>query len=226
MKMGFLTTLGAVIGAVIGFIICSKFRWFGTFRGIVGQYIAFVFVGGLIGSMIVTGIFGKSENKDKSADDEAAYYEEAEYEEDEEYADADEDEGDADEDGSDEEESDVEEDSVAEDEEMGFGRGIIPEEGDGGSLEGEYIIPESSDVELMEADLEGLTAQELTYARNEIYARHGYVFKSDELNDYFTGKAWYEPDESFDGTLTGLEEVNATFISNYQDANGLTYKPE
>ena len=90
----------------------------------------------------------------------------------------------------------------------------------------DYIFSESSDVELTEADLAGLTAQELTYARNEIYARHGYVFKSEELNEYFMGKRWYVPDETFDGTLTGLEEVNATFISNYQDENGLTYKPQ
>jgi hypothetical protein len=34
---------------------------------------------------------------------------------------------------------------------------------------------------LTSADLEGRTADELRILRNEIYARHGYVFKSEEL---------------------------------------------
>ena len=93
-------------------------------------------------------------------------------------------------------------------------------------MTGEYILPESSDVELAEDDLAGLAVQELTYVRNGIYAHHGYVFKSGELNDHFTGKTWHESDESFDGTLTGVEGVNASFFSSYQDANGLTYKLE
>lgn len=88
----------------------------------------------------------------------------------------------------------------------------------------EYILPNSNVDILTEYDLENLNAQELTYARNEIYARHGYIFKSSELNDYFAGTSWYEPDESFSGTLEGVEQQNAAFISEYQKNNGLEYK--
>ena len=231
--VGFLGTIAAVIGAVIGFIVCSKFRWFGSFTGIVGQYITFMFVGALIGMMLVGSIFGTSE-KSSDDEDENAYYEEAGYSEDE---DAYYEETDYSADGNgydsnevveydDKEEEDYNVDDEEENgEDVEWGNNMPELEDGGGALAGEYILAESSDVELTEEDLAGLTAQELTYARNEIYARHGYVFKSEELNGYFTGKVWYVPDETFDGALTGVEEVNASFISSYQDANGLTYKP-
>jgi hypothetical protein len=89
-----------------------------------------------------------------------------------------------------------------------------------------FIIPYSSDILLTESDLEGLSAKELTYARNEIYARHGYVFKSSELNDYFNGMSWYLPNPNFDGTLYGVEEANTIFIKTYQEENNLQYKPQ
>lgn len=90
----------------------------------------------------------------------------------------------------------------------------------------EYIIANSSQVELTEEDLQGLSAQELTYARNEIYARHGYIFNSSELNEYFNSKSWYQADDSFSGTLEGVEQKNAAFISEYQTQNGLEYRPQ
>ena len=93
-------------------------------------------------------------------------------------------------------------------------------------FENEYILPYSNELILTEDDLLGLSAQELTYARNEIYARHGYIFKSSELNSYFSGLSWYIPDESFTGDLEGIEQKNASFISNYQSTNGLEYKPQ
>ncbi len=89
----------------------------------------------------------------------------------------------------------------------------------------EYILPYSSEVELTEADLMWLSAQELTYARNEIYARHGYIFKSNELNEYFGSKSWYYPNPEFDGTLYGIELSNVNFIREYQEKYGLQYKP-
>lgn len=89
----------------------------------------------------------------------------------------------------------------------------------------EYILPYSSEVELTEADLMWLSAQELTYARNEIYAKHGYIFKSDELNEYFGSKSWYYPNPEFDGTLYGIEKSNALFIKDYQEKYNLQYKP-
>ena len=70
----------------------------------------------------------------------------------------------------------------------------------------------------------GLTAQELTYARNEIYARYGYVFDSKELNDYFATKSWYTVNSAAtDDSLSDLEKKNAEFIRIYQENNQLKY---
>ena len=89
----------------------------------------------------------------------------------------------------------------------------------------DYILPESDTKELDESDLDGLSAKDLTYARNEIYARHGRVFNSSELQDYFSSKDWYEKDEEFDDhDLRGVERDNAEFISQYQKDHDLTYK--
>ncbi|SFR64832.1 YARHG domain-containing protein [[Clostridium] aminophilum] len=89
-----------------------------------------------------------------------------------------------------------------------------------------YLIPYSSDTILSDTDLADFSAQELTYARNEIYARHGYLFKSRELNKYFNSQTWYIPNPSFDGTLYGVEKDNVLFIKNFQEKYGLQYKPQ
>jgi hypothetical protein len=39
-----------------------------------------------------------------------------------------------------------------------------------------YILPDSDSRKLKKSDLAGMTAQQLSYAKNEIYARHGRVF--------------------------------------------------
>lgn len=90
-----------------------------------------------------------------------------------------------------------------------------------------YILPDSATVALTEEDLADLSAKELTYARNEIYARHGRIFESDELNLYFQGKSWYIADEAFDDSqITDMEAANAELISTYQNDNDLAYTPE
>ncbi len=41
-------------------------------------------------------------------------------------------------------------------------------------------------------------------AKNEIYARHGYIFENEDLNNYFMGQLWYEPScipEDFDDSV-------------------------
>ena len=88
-----------------------------------------------------------------------------------------------------------------------------------------FILPESDVRKINEEDLNGLSAKELTYARNEIYARYGYVFNANELNEYFNGLDWYYPDPSFDGKLPKLEQKNANFIKKYQQENELEYVP-
>ena len=89
-----------------------------------------------------------------------------------------------------------------------------------------YILPDSNSRKLKKSDLAGMTAQQLSYAKNEIYARHGRVFKSSELQDYFNEKDWYEENDDFkDEDLSKKEAENTEFIDAYQKDNDLEYKP-
>lgn len=86
----------------------------------------------------------------------------------------------------------------------------------------DYIIPDSNTKLLTQSDIEGLSAQELNYAKNEIYARHGRQFDSAELREYFESKSWYDgryPAEEFDknrsaSVLSDIEKKNAEFLKN------------
>ena len=89
-----------------------------------------------------------------------------------------------------------------------------------------YILPDSDSRKLKKSDLAGMTAQQLSYAKNEIYARHGRIFKSSELQDYFNQKDWYEKNDDFkDEDLSKKEAENTEFIDAYQKDNNLEYKP-
>lgn len=52
-------------------------------------------------------------------------------------------------------------------------------------------------------------------AVNEIYARHGYVFRDPSIRSYYQAQSWYHPDPSYDGSLNGIEQYNVGLFSNY-----------
>jgi len=80
-----------------------------------------------------------------------------------------------------------------------------------------YILPGSDSYKLSYRDISSLSSSELRLARNEIYARHGYVFKSKDLQAYFYEKSWYTPDSSFrDSHLSSVEKYNVDFIKSYE----------
>lgn len=56
-----------------------------------------------------------------------------------------------------------------------------------------YIFEGSDKVLLTEKQLKACTKAQLRLARNEIYARHGVVFGTKDLDDYFRKKSWYTP---------------------------------
>lgn len=89
----------------------------------------------------------------------------------------------------------------------------------------DYIIPDSSTRYLTNADLNDLSEWEIRVARNEIYARHGRMFTSKDLAEYFEGKSWYTPSipaEEFDNAyLNGIEIENLKFITDYEKAHNL-----
>lgn len=82
--------------------------------------------------------------------------------------------------------------------------------------QGDYILPESSMKSYTMEEISGMTAQQLSYARNEIFARYGRAFKSEELQDYFGTKQWYQPSISADefdaGCLSELENENVDLL--------------
>lgn len=84
---------------------------------------------------------------------------------------------------------------------------------DTGSNSNDYIFKDSDKNYLTEEDVRGLSKDQLALARNEIFARHGYVFSEDKFKSYFTGKSWYVPNPSYDGSDSSLNQYE---IANYQ----------
>ena len=46
---------------------------------------------------------------------------------------------------------------------------------------------------IREDELQSLSLAELELMRNEIFARHGWIFNRKDLRDYFAGQGWYRP---------------------------------
>lgn len=88
----------------------------------------------------------------------------------------------------------------------------------------EYILPESDTRFLTKADLSGLTAEECRLARNEIYARHGRIFKDEALQEYFESFSWYypeiQPDDFEESMLNRYEIYNRDLIVEYETEMG------
>ena len=91
----------------------------------------------------------------------------------------------------------------------------------------DYVLPDSDTVRLTEEDIADLSLQEINYAKNEIYARHGRKFQSKELRDYFNSKDWYvgtiDGADFDDGVLSQIERDNIKLLTNAEfsmDPNG------
>ncbi len=86
----------------------------------------------------------------------------------------------------------------------------------GEEKEDEYIIPNSSDAYLTEEDLEGMNANKVQMAINEIYARHHRKFDTESIQEYFDEQSWYsgtiDPDDF-------TEEYKAEVMNDYEKAN-------
>jgi hypothetical protein len=65
--------------------------------------------------------------------------------------------------------------------------------------------------------LEGMFLEDARKLRNEIYARHGKVFKDKWLQKYYASFDWYKPNQRYtDATLTAVERQNAASIAAYE----------
>jgi hypothetical protein len=85
------------------------------------------------------------------------------------------------------------------------------------------ILPDSSTRPLTDSDLADIKddADLLQLARNEIYARHGRIFTTQKLIDYFESTDWYEPriepDDFSDDMLSQIEKDNIKLIQKYEE---------
>ena len=77
---------------------------------------------------------------------------------------------------------------------------------------GTYILPDSNSRMLTEADLANLSDRELMLARNEIFARHGFIFSTQWLQGYFLTQGWYR------GT-TPASQFDSSVFNSYERAN-------
>lgn len=84
----------------------------------------------------------------------------------------------------------------------------------------QYAISGSDYRLLNGADLYALSEEQLCVARNEILARHGWIFSDPELREYFYSKDWYRPSvpgANFDyGVLSSTESSNISLIEVYE----------
>lgn len=86
-----------------------------------------------------------------------------------------------------------------------------------------YILENSDKEYLSESTIKALSKKQRRYARNEIYARHGYIFKDKALKKYFSKKAWYKPTvkaaDFSESVLNKFEKKNAALISQLENAS-------
>lgn len=71
---------------------------------------------------------------------------------------------------------------------------------------------------LLPADLEGFSKAALRIWRNAVYARHGRIFKSEDLQALFNEYIWYKPDENYsDDKLTDTDRANIKLIQKFEE---------
>ncbi|MBF1284241.1 MAG: YARHG domain-containing protein [Oribacterium parvum] len=95
---------------------------------------------------------------------------------------------------------------------------------------GEYLYAESASRLLSTADVSNFQARypnsmfpgERSITQmiiNEMYARHGYIFKDQALTDYFAQKSWYTPRtadmEEIYPVMNDVEQANVTLLRTY-----------
>lgn len=88
----------------------------------------------------------------------------------------------------------------------------------------DYIIADSGNRKISEEEIKNFDLSKLSLARNEIFARHGYVFSVPEIKSYFEAKKWYKPNSNYnENDLNDIEKYNVDLIKNKENQlNGTT----
>jgi len=78
-------------------------------------------------------------------------------------------------------------------------------------------FPQASERLLSDSDLRYLSKEDLKIMRNEIFARHGFIFQTDAMKTYFRNQSWYSPRYSnVNSWLTNIEQKNIALIQSYE----------
>lgn len=84
------------------------------------------------------------------------------------------------------------------------------------SVSGKYS--EASEKLFTKAELSKYNNSKLRLIRNEIFARHGYIFKAKDLSDYFNKQEWYRPKfKDVMSKLTSIEKKNIALIETFEN---------
>jgi len=86
-------------------------------------------------------------------------------------------------------------------------------------MQSDFIFPYSDSYLLSYAEINNLDYNLRAYARNEIFARHGYIFKLAKFKNYFESKYWYSPNPYYNGDtqmLNSVEIENIERIKKYE----------
>lgn len=76
------------------------------------------------------------------------------------------------------------------------------------------------------SDIRGKSAAQLRIMRNAIFARHGYIFKSSDLEEYFSRYTWYRPRYSdVTSKLNEVERDNVAYLKKYEASAPKSPKP-
>ncbi len=88
-----------------------------------------------------------------------------------------------------------------------------------------YILTDSDREYLNWEDVKDLTEEQIRLARNEIYARHGRGFQSQDLQAYFDSRPWYkktvEPEQFSESLLSDVEKWNIRYLKDLEPVDGL-----
>ena len=83
-----------------------------------------------------------------------------------------------------------------------------------------YLFP-SDTTYIIEEDLDSFTKEEVALIRNEIFARHGYIFTKEPYISYFGFMPWYVPNVNFtDSGFSEIEKENVITITSYERKMG------
>lgn len=92
----------------------------------------------------------------------------------------------------------------------------LPALADGEAYGAYYIIADSDVRRLSENELWNYTRETLRYIRNELLARHGYVFGDNKFGRHFRTKSWYSEGGYENAVLSGIEWDNINLVKKVE----------